>query len=147
MSPEQVKAQTKYGPYRSFSNGDLETYNGVLDGQKQNFQFFFRQGKLARIGVDLYEGHKLTDASAEWLKLYRWLRDQFGQIETPNADPPVGDGHLFRDAAQERVQSGGEPQMAPVKQPPDTFIYAGLKRYEAEGTYYNVFLFFDPPHV
>jgi hypothetical protein len=148
MTPEQVKAQTDYGPYRSFSNGDLETYNGVLDGQKQNFQFFFKQGKLVRIGVDLYEGHELTNASEEWLKLYWWLRNRFGQIETPNADLPAGDGHRFRDVAQARVRAGDEPQMAPTKQPSDTFIYASLRCYEAEGqTYYNVFLFFDPPRA
>ncbi|HWG10091.1 MAG TPA: hypothetical protein VN693_01130 [Rhodanobacteraceae bacterium] len=148
MTPEQVKAQAEYGPYRSFSNGDLETYNGVWDGQKQNFQFFFKQGKLVRIGIDLYEGHDLSVASEEWLKLYEGLRSKFGQIETPDAEPPIGDGRVFMDAAQKRVELGDEPQMAPVRQPTDTFIYAGLKRYEAEGqTYFNVFLFLDPPRA
>ena len=42
MTPQEVMAFADYGPYRSFSNGDLETFTGLFDGKKENVQFFFK---------------------------------------------------------------------------------------------------------
>lgn len=148
MTKQEVQAVTKYGPYRSFTNGDLETYNGVLDGSKQDFQFFFKNGKLVRIAVDLYEGQNLATAAAEWLTLYKWMNAQFGPIESPGSDPPTGSGAVFQGVEQVIVKAGGEPQMAPMNQPNDAFVYASLGHYEVQGkAYYIVFLHFDPPHA
>lgn len=148
MTKQEVQAVTEYGPYRSFSNGDLETYNGMLDGRKQDFQFFFNNGRLARIGVDLYEGTDLAAAATEWLDLYTWMSAQFGKTDTPGSDPPTGDGIVFKGVAQTIVRAGGKPQMAPMEQSADMFVFASLGHYEVQGeTYYIVFLFFDPPHA
>lgn len=56
MSHAQVAAVEGFGPHRSFRNGDLETYNTIFDGRFENFQFFFRDDKLRRIGVYTFEG-------------------------------------------------------------------------------------------
>lgn len=39
MSADQIQAVTASGPYRPFSNGDLETYNGDFGGKQENVQF------------------------------------------------------------------------------------------------------------
>jgi hypothetical protein len=61
MSPQEVTSQVDAGPYKSFTNGDLETYNGLFDGHKENVQFFFKEGRLVRIGVYLYEGARTSE--------------------------------------------------------------------------------------
>jgi hypothetical protein len=34
MTKEQVASFEQFGPYKSFKNGDLETYNGIYRGRK-----------------------------------------------------------------------------------------------------------------
>jgi hypothetical protein len=38
MTPAEVQAIADCGPYRAFSNGDLETYEAVFDGKKRNIE-------------------------------------------------------------------------------------------------------------
>ena len=66
MSAEQIKAVSSHGPYKAFSNGDLETYNGDFGGNKENVQFFLKADRLWRIGVYTYEGTDLAAATEAW---------------------------------------------------------------------------------
>jgi hypothetical protein len=150
MTHAQVSAVEGYGPYRSFSNGDLETYNAVFDGRFENFQFFFRDDKLARIGVYTFEGRDLAPAVDAWGDLYVGMQRSFGAIETPgNISPTKNDAQsmeAFKSRARELLEKGGKPQMAPVNQPGDTFSFASLNTYDSPaGKTYFVTLFFDPP--
>src|SRR6266571_4045340 len=56
MSREQVVSFKQFGPYKSFPNGDLETYNRQFHGKNENIQFFFVKNKLHHIGIYLGEG-------------------------------------------------------------------------------------------
>ena len=147
MTPEEVASFTQLGPYRTFSNGDLETYNAMLDGKKQNFQFFFSDHKLRRIGVYLYEGQDEQAAAEAWLDSYRTIIRHFGNVETPQNTPPTDmDGSAFRAKAIESVDSVGKIQMAPIKQPANAFVFSSFFRSDVQGQrLYDVVLYFDRP--
>jgi hypothetical protein len=70
MSKDEVVGFSDFGPYKSFRNGDVETYNGLFDGRKGNVQFFFNDSGLRRIGVYEYEGKDGTLANAAWMRSY-----------------------------------------------------------------------------
>jgi len=150
MSHAQVSAIDGYGPYRSFKNGDLETYNAVFDGHFQNFQFFFRDDQLWRIGVYTFEGTDLNAAADAWGNLYDGMQSNFGTIETPANTPPLASDTVsmkaFKASARALVGQGGKAQMAPVHQPADTRSFASFDGHETQGTMiYYITLFFDPP--
>src|SRR5437763_375401 len=84
MAKAQVGSFTQFGPYRSFSNGDLETFNGVYHGKKHNIQFFFdRGGRLQRIGVYLGEGTDGKKAAATFQHAYELLQQDYGTVVVP----------------------------------------------------------------
>ena len=151
MSPQEVTSQVDAGPYKSFTNGDLETYNGLFDGRKENVQFFFKDGKLNRIGVYLYEGEDIKAASKVWATTYRALKAKYGAVELPDVifDPPTAAPEPDRVGivAAGNVQVTGKSQMAPFNQPSDAFVFASFRRDNPAGrvTYY-VTVMYDPPH-
>lgn len=151
MSKAQVSALKSYGPYRSFSNGDLETYNGVFDGHFENFQFFLSENRLQRIGIFTYEGTDLTAATRAWGELYTSMRRNFGTIDTPGNKAPskqnANSMQAFEANARSLASQDGKVQMAPLKEPSDAFLFASFTRQELQGTMiYYVTLYFDPPY-
>jgi hypothetical protein len=151
MSHAQVAAVAGFGPYRSFQNGDLETYNAVFDGRFNDFQLFFHDDKLGRIGVYTFEGTDVAAAVDAWAALYAGMQRTFGAIETPgNVAPVAGDAaslEAFKTRARAMVDNVGKIQMAPMKQPADVFSFASFVAYEVQGTrFYDTILYFDPPH-
>jgi hypothetical protein len=152
MTKAQVSAVDGYGPYRSFKNGDLETYNAVFDGHFANFQFFFRDDRLWRIGIYTFEGTDPAAAAQAWGKLYEGMQRSFGGMETPgNTQPTAADAHsmqAFETTAQALVTAGGKAQMAPLHQPSDGYSFASFSTFEVQGTrFYNVTMYFDAPHA
>lgn len=150
MTHKQVLTVDAYGPYRSFKNGDLETYNAVFDGHFQNFQFYFKNDRLHRISIVIYEGPDLIAAGNAWGKLYDAMKRNLGRIETPENAPPVtanpASMKTFIAKAQALVKSGGKAQMAPMKQPTDAFSFASFGSYEVQGTkMYHATIYFDRP--
>lgn len=151
MTPQEVTAFQEYGPYKSFSNGDLETYAGIFNGHKENVQFFFKQGKLARIGIYLYEGPDIKSAAATWGRAYAALKSMFGEIELPEIHVSNGNASLAPEvvaaAAGANVDAGGKSQMAPIMQPADKFVFASFRRQNVQGQMiYYVIVSYDPPH-
>lgn len=151
MSKAQVSAVTGYGPYRSFKNGDLETYNAVFDSHFRNFQFFFRDNKLWRIGVYTFEGTDLSAATQAWGDMYESMRRTFGAIETPvNKAPVEGDADsmkAFQASARTLVEQSGRAQLAPLQQPAAVYSFASFSQSELQDTtIYYITLFFDAPH-
>ena len=151
MTRQDVMAFQDYGPYKSFSNGDLETYAGVFDGHRENMQFFFKEGRLARIGVYLYEGQDLKAAAATWGRAYATLRSTYGRIELPDVRVSTGNAAWEPDAVAAaggaNVDVAGRSQMAPVKQPQDEFVFASFRRNNVQGhIFYYVIVYYDPPH-
>lgn len=151
MTPGEVTSFADYGPYRAFSNGDLETYAGLFSGRKENVQFFFKGGKLARIGIYLYEGQDIDAATLAWSEAYAVLRDKFGSIELPDLQVRPVDGKIapeaIASAVVKRVRETGKTQMAPVGQPVDKFVFASFGSAEVQGhVFYYVTVYYDPPH-
>lgn len=147
MSQEEVAGITECGPYKSFSNGDLETYKGVFDGKEQNFQFFFADKQLRRIGVYLYEGQDSKGGAKVWLALYGTMAKLFGPLETPDNVAPATSqiaATSFEAKALEMVESPGKTQMAPLSQPKDASVFSSFMRREVDGEkHYYVVLYFD----
>jgi hypothetical protein len=137
MSREQVTDYKEFGPYKSFSNGDLETFNGFFDGHKQNVQFFFNDNGLRRVGVYIYEGTDLTAATSSWMSCYEILARLYGAIETPLlgvADSAqTSDLHSMASGVRKTVAAGIKVQMAPIQQPEKLFVYSSFWRSETEG--------------
>jgi len=147
MSPEEVTGVTECGPYKSFSNGDLETYKGVFDGEEQNFQFYFVDKRLRRIGISLYEGKDPVAGAKKWLALYGTMSRLFGRLETPGNGSPAASEKAaasFEANALKMVRDPGKTQMAPLVQPKDAFIFSSYMRHEVNGEqYYYVVLYLD----
>jgi hypothetical protein len=150
MSPDEVSAVQEFGPYRTFKNGDLETYKGIYNGHEENFQFFFTDNKLGRIGVYLYEGHDLQAAGRKWLDLYESLSHSYGQVETPDSQVAVLSSEegrqAFVDTALSVLADTAKTQMAPIKQPAEFFVFSSFSRADVEGErWYYVAVYFDRP--
>jgi hypothetical protein len=151
MSKAQVSALKGYGPYRSFSNGDLETYNAVFDGHLENFQFFFSDNQLRRIGIFTFEGKDLTAATRAWGDLYTSMQRNFGSIESLANNAPFKQDadsmKVFEANARTLVGKIGHVQMAPIHTPADTRPFARFTEHDVKGTmFYYVTLYFDPPY-
>lgn len=152
MTPQQVSAFADYGPYKTFSNGDLETYAGLFGGRKENVQFFFKDGKLARIGIYLYEGHDLKEAAKAWGRTHAALQSMFGDIELPDLRVAGENTPLTSEqvgvAGAAHADATGKVQMAPATQPADKFVFASLRRAVMQGqVFYYVTVYYDPPHA
>jgi hypothetical protein len=135
MSPDEVRSVTEAGPYKSFSNGDLETYNGIYEGNKENFQFFFKDQKLWRIGIYLYEERDPKVAAQKWAELHQSLQHRFGDLETPNntfVDSTEG-RDAFSKAAIAIAIKPAKSQMAPVRQPNDAFVFGSFYGRDVQG--------------
>ncbi len=144
MSAEQIQSIGPSGPYKSFSNGDLETYNGDFGGKKENVQFFLKDKKLWRIGIYTYEGTDIAAATRAWMHTYSTLQSQFGPLETPNYSGASLEA--LAESARTIVASGGKAQMAPLTQPGGEFVFCSFASYDSGGVaYYRITVSYDPP--
>ncbi len=150
MTPDDVRAMADHGPYRTFENGDLETYHGVFEGHEENFQFFFQDGKLASIGVYLYEGTDAQAAGKRWLALRQLMAARYGSLLTPDNTPPADDslegGASFIAHALETARRDGRAQMWPLKEPADLNVFGrlGSGMVEDERWYFVIFKYAPP---
>lgn len=147
MSKQQVSAFAEQGPYKSFKNGDLETYNGVFDGQKENVQFFFGPDGLRRIGVYLYEGSDQQAAARAWRRAHASMTSLFGPIQLsgvaprPDADTPFDDLVL---AVVLSTEANGKTQMVPATQPADARVFSSFMRIaRPDGPRYVLIVYYD----
>ena len=88
MTPSQVASFKESGPYKTFSNGDLETFNGRFHGRKHNVQFYFQGGRLRRIALNLGEGTDRKKAVAACEQLYELLQRDYGAVTIPEDKSP-----------------------------------------------------------
>jgi hypothetical protein len=144
MTAAQIRAVTDHGPYSAFTNGDLETYNATLCGQKQNVQFYLKNGVLRRIVVVTYEDTSSKAAARRWAWTYECLNRLYGPLETPDLK-----GANLQDLAvqaQLAVAAGAKVQIAPRSQPQDSFVFSSFSTYEVKGTTtYRVWINYDEP--
>ena len=128
MSKSQVASFEEFSPYKSFSNGDLETYNGRFNSRKTNVQFFFQGDHLRRIGVFLYEGTDPKGGIPAWRSAYETLQKDYGKVSMPDIQALPGSTPANADvlaiAAAANADILGETTMAPAKQPPGIRVSA-----------------------
>jgi len=149
MSKLQVASFKEFGPYKSFSNGDLETNNGRFHGRKTNVQLFFQGERLVRIGVYLYEGTDPKGGIPAWRSAYEALQKDYGRVEMPDihvsdkSEPVNAD--VLAIAAAANADVTGKTQMAPAKQPPDARVFASFPTAMVQGRkWYYVYIMYDP---
>jgi hypothetical protein len=149
ISKSQVASFKDFGPYKSFSNGDLETYNGRFHGRKSNVQFFFQGDRLRRIGVYLYEGIDPKGGIPAWRSAYEALQKDYGKVSTPDMhvsakSEPVN-AEVFAIASAANADITGESKMAPAKQPTNMHVFARFWTGIVQGKkWYYVAVFYDP---
>lgn len=148
MTKEQVASFEQFGPYKSFKNGDLETYNAEFDKQKRNVQFFFNVSGLNRIEINLYEARDRDQATAAFRGACEYLRREYGEIKAFYFDlPPNCDCAKAAEAATAQIAVSGKAQLAPVKQPDDLHLFSSYRSNNVMGfTFYSVVLYLDPPN-
>jgi hypothetical protein len=147
MTKSEVARFKEFGPYKAFSNGDLETFNGRYHGRKENIQFFFEGGRLRRIGVYLGATSDPKKAVTMFERAYRALEQDYGKIEVPEmkvsggeAPPPAA----IAAGAMANADVTGKTQMAPVKQPGDMSVFSSAYRVHERGQkVFTVAIFFD----
>lgn len=149
MSPEEVSALTDCGPYRTLGRGDLETYAGVFEGKQANFQFDFDEGKLGRIGINLYEGRNARDAAKVYRSVHDSLSKTYGTVDTPGfvADTSSKAGaSAFESAAYATMMQTGRARMAPFAGPADAQVYSTFVHHVVlKKDYYVVILYYERP--
>src|SRR6266550_1177580 len=136
MTKAEVVSYKEFGPYKNFSNGDLETFNGRFHGHKENIQFFFDGGRLRRIGVYLGEGTDSKKAVATFQRAYELLQQDYGKIEVPEMKVTGGGtppSTVIAVGALANANVTGKTQMAPVHQPKHMFVFASVYRYYVRG--------------
>src|SRR5262245_52525339 len=148
MSPAQVTSFKEFGPYKTFSNGDLETFNGHYHGRKQNIQFYFTGGRLRRIAVNLGEGTDRKKAIAACQQLYELLQHDYGAVAIP--ENKSGDGKpippaVHAIAATMNADLFGSSHIIPVKQPKEMRVRGSVRSAVVAGQkWFYVGVDFDP---
>jgi hypothetical protein len=130
MTREQVASFKQYGPYKSFSNGDLETYNREFHDKKENVQFFFVNNKLVKIGVYLGEQLDQRKALPVVKRASAILEKDYGKLESPEITvPPTGgrfDADVFAMIAITNASVQGKTHFRGVRQPKDMQVWATI---------------------
>ncbi len=149
MSKSEVVSFKEYGPYKDFSNGDVETLNGRFHGTKTNIQFFFHSGTLRRIGVYMFEGTDPKQGIPAFRRAYKALQRDYGDVSIPKihvatkSDPVNAD--VLAVAAAANADVTGETKMAPAKQPANMHVFARFWTGMVQGKkWYYVAVFYDP---
>jgi len=145
MSADEIRCFAEFAPYEAFSNGDLETYEGVFAGAKRNVQFYLKDGKLRRLAIRMYEGYDIEQATTAWQGTYAAISAQFGTIDTPKlTDGPI---EILAQQARALVEAGSEVHMMPRTQRADEFVSSKFKSLNVPTgrTLYVVTINFDRP--
>jgi hypothetical protein len=148
MTKEQVASFKQFGPYKSFSSGDLETYNGIYREHKENVQFYFENNRLVRIGVYLYEGVDKQKAAAMFARVYRLLEEDYGKVSVPEIHAGKGsepiNAEVYGIAAVGNSIATGRTEVIPAKQPRQMRVFGRMMHPIARPGDFAVAVFFDP---
>jgi hypothetical protein len=149
MTKEQVASFKQFGPYKTFSNGDLETYNGIYHGRRENVQFFFQDNRLTRIGVYIGETTDRDKAISSFRSAYGILEKDYGSLTVPEIRRGPGSDPLNPEviaiAAAANAFATGKTEMFPVKQPAETRVSGAITSRNVGGKqWYYIAIFFDP---
>ena len=148
MTKEQVAGFKQFSPYKTFRNGDLETYSGIYHGHKENVQFFFQSNRLVRIGVYLGETTDRHKAVAAFRRMYGLLEKDYGKIEVPDEHDAPGtkpNPDVTSIAAAMNADLFGQTRAIPVRQPKDMHVEGQIFAGNAEGKrWFYISIYFEP---
>jgi hypothetical protein len=149
MTKEQVKSFNQVGPYKSFPNGDLETYNGQFHGKNENIQFFFVKNKLVKIGIYLGEQLDQHKALPIFKRAVAILEKDYGKLESPEITVPSTGGQFDADVfgaiAITNATMQGKTHVGPVKQPKDMRVWVTIMNVPNIGSNsLAIVIFFEP---
>lgn len=149
MTKEQVASFKQSGPYKSFSNGDLETYNGIYRGQKHNVQFYFQNNRLVKIMVSFGEGTSREKAIQTFKQVYRVLEKNYGKVVIPEISVGKGSDPLNADVlaigAAANASVAGYTHINPVNQPRDMHVWGTIfSKIVGNDRWYYVAIMFEP---
>lgn len=85
MTREQVQAQTEYGPYYPFRNGDLGSQAGPFRGSRVPISFYFNDDRLTRVMLIAYIGKDLSGLREALQQAVSHLTEELGGVELPEA--------------------------------------------------------------
>jgi hypothetical protein len=149
MTKEQVVSFKQFGPYRTFKNGDPETFNGMYRGQRHNVQFYFENNRLIRIAVSLGEGTDRDKGIATFRQAYGILQKDYGSVKIPElhvtrgSEPVPIDAMAIAAAANAFVT--GHTHIIPLKQPRDMRVSGQIMSWvTGSERLYGVVIDFDP---
>jgi len=149
ITKEQVASFKQYGPYRSFSNGDLETFQGVYLGQKRNMQFYFQNNSLVKIEVLLGEGTDRNKAIETFKDAYRLLEKRYGKVIIPEEhDVSKSASRDLTPSAIGAVMNAslfGYSHINPVNQPRDMHVWGTIaSTMVGKERWYYIGIMFSP---
>ena len=149
MTREQVKSFKQFAPYKTFSNGDLETHKGVYQGRKENVQFFFGPRGLQRIGIYIFEGKDAKKAAAAFQRAHAILQKEYGAVATPDMKVGRGSDPIPPEvmAISSVVHAGvlGRTTILPKRQPKGMKVKADVMGLQTRaGPMFAVAIFLDP---
>lgn len=148
MTKEEVQSFRQFGPYKTFPNGDLETFNKVFHGGKENVQFFFANNRLIKIGVYLADGVDRGKALSVSDRAYSILQQSYGELESPDVKAP-GSGpinrRIFLSLVVAYAATTGRGHIGPVKMPKDEKVWLSVMRAPGPAESFSVAIMFSPP--
>jgi hypothetical protein len=149
MTKEQVTSFKQFGPYKSFSNGDLETYNGIYRGKKHNVQFYFQNNRLVKIMVSFGEGTSRDKAIQTFRQVYGVLEKIYGKVVIPEVSVGKGSQPVNADVlaigAAANASVTGYTHINPVNQPRDMHVWGTLaSKVIGNERWYYVSIMFEP---
>jgi hypothetical protein len=149
MTKEQVASFKQYGPYKSFSNGDMETYNREFHGKKENVQFYFVNNKLVKIAINLGEQLDQHKALPVVKRASAILEKDYDKLESSEITvPPTGgrfDADVFAMIAITNATMQGKTHFRGVRQPKDMQVWATIMSVPNIGkNNLAVMIFFEP---
>jgi hypothetical protein len=149
MTKEQVANFKQFGPYKSFQDEYLETYNGIYYGNKQNVQFLFVNNRLVKIRVYLGEQLDPHKAVPVFKRACAILENDYGKLESPEVTvPSTGgkyDADVFAAIAITNATMQGSTHVRGIRQPKDmqslgdNYAYAQSRQKQFSGM-----IFFEP---
>ncbi len=154
MTKQQVASFKQFGPYKTFSNGDLETYKGIYHGHKENVQFFFQNNRLVRIGVYFGETTDRHKAVSAFRRAYGILEKDYGKLNIPEKHDPSqafsrpgakSNADIDAIAAAMNADLFGQTEAIPARQPKDMRVVGGIYSRNVQGTkWFYIAIYFEP---
>src|SRR5262245_2809192 len=144
MTRDEVRSSQAHGPYYTFRNNDHGTQGGDFEGYRVPISFGFRDDRLWKILILLYQDGDYESAVAALERAFRHIERTFGATEVPALGlGPRSLSDAINMASSLREAPTGKVQIGAVPMPKEVVVYSSLFK-QADGQYW-VFLYYEEP--